>query len=183
MLNKYKWKNRLIYIETPNYQNENYKKTKEIYEKNIKEFHKRYVKLVTNRKKENNFLIKLIGFDGEVKKIYKKLNPSYVFKVIDKMPLAKLMDENKKIKPKNLSLFSDYNKETTVPGLGFKNKEKAIYTIEKIKNKPIRYQVSLVATMIGRAKNHPHKTKDMEEAQKIFEKWMESYKKNKKNEI
>ena len=32
--------------------------------------------------------------------------------------------------------------------------------------------------MIGRAKNHPHKTKDMEEAQKIFEKWMNDYKNN-----
>ena len=34
--------------------------------------------------------------------------------------------------------------------------------------------------MIGRAKNHPNKTKDMEEALKIFEKWLDTYKNNKK---
>ena len=51
-----------------------------------------------------------------------------------KKVLAKKV-ETKKASPKNLSLFSDYNKETTVPGLGFKDKEKALYTIEKIKHK------------------------------------------------
>ena len=42
-----------------------------------------------------------------------------------------------------------------------RDKEKAIYTLKKIKNKSIKYQVSLVSTMIGRAKNHPHQTKGM----------------------
>ena len=40
-----------------------------------------------------------------------------------------------KANPINLSLYSDYNKETTIPNLGFKNKEKALYTIKAIKNK------------------------------------------------
>jgi len=31
--------------------------------------------------------------------------------------------------------------------------------------------------MLGRAKNHPHKTKDMNKAIKEFEKWMKNYKK------
>ena len=31
--------------------------------------------------------------------------------------------------------------------------------------------------MLGRAKNHPHKTKDMLKAIKEFEKWMKNYKK------
>ena len=37
--------------------------------------------------------------------------------------------------------------------------------------------------MLGRAKNHPNKTKDMDDAIVIFEKWMRMYKKNKKEQI
>lgn len=178
-LEKYKWKNRLIIFDTPSYKNDDYIKNKLIYEKNIKEFHKRYIKLLSNRNKDNNFKIKLIGFDGKVKKIFFNLIPKEIFKIIDKMPLGKIMKENPKIKPKNLSLYSDYNKETTIPNLGFKNKEKAVYTLNKIKNKPIKYQLSLVSTMIGRAKNHPYQTKEMIEAIKIFKKWLDNY--HKKN--
>lgn len=95
------------------------------------------------------------------------------------MPLGKIMKENPKIKPKKLSLYSDYNKETTIPNLGFKDKEKVVYTLNKIKNKPIKYQLSLVSTMIGRAKNHPYQTKEMKEAIKVFQKWLDNY--HKKN--
>ena len=79
-----------------------------------------------------------------------------------------------KANPINLSLYSDYNKETTIPNLGFKNKEKALYTIKAIKNKPKKYIVSLINTMIGRAMNHPHRTKDMMEAVKVFKKFLKN---------
>ena len=77
----------------------------------------------------------------------------------------------KKISPQNLSLYSDYKPETTIKGLGFKNKEKALYTLEKIKNKSKSYQNNVVNTMIGRASHHPYKNKDMDDAIKIFKKW------------
>lgn len=166
---KHKWKNRLLIIETPNFINEKYKETKYIYENNIKEFHKRFIKLITKRNKNINFNIKLVGFDGKIKKEMKTLNPKTIFFLIDKMPLGKLKQENSKIKPKNLSLYSDYNKETTITGLGFKNKDKALYTINKINSKSITYQKNLLNTMIGRANNHPYKNQDMKEAIKIFE--------------
>lgn len=169
---KHKWKNRLILVETPSYNDKNYIKTKEIYEKNIKDFHKRFIKLISKRNKDLKFKIYLIGFDGEIKKYFNKLVPKNIYKIIDKMPMGKLMKENPKLKPKNLSLYSDYNKETTISGLGFKNKEKAKYTLEKIKDKPIIYQKQVVNTMIGRAENHPNKTKDMDEAIKIFKRWL-----------
>ena len=105
----------------------------------------------------------------------KNLKPKPVFQIIDKMPLSK------KIRPINLSLYSDYNPKTTTQGLGFKNKEKALYTIKTIKNRSIKYQVNVIATMLGRAKNHPNKTKDMGDAIKIFADWMKKYK-SKKNE-
>lgn len=162
-LDKYKWKLRLLYITTPSYKNEKYIETKKIYEKNIKDFHKRYIRLITKRNKELKFMIHLIGFDGTIKKKYNKLEPKKVLALVDSMPMAKA-----NITPINLSLYSDYNKDTTIPKLGFKNKEKAIYTIEKIKNKPKKYIISLLNTLIGRAMNHPHRTKEMMEAVKIF---------------
>ena len=164
-LKKYKWKYRLLLIETPDYKNENYKLAKTIFEKNIKKFHKRYLKLIIRKKKFIDFNIKLIGFDGNVKKTMKILDSKKIIKLIDSMPMSK-----NNYKPGNLSLYSDYNKETTIRGLGYKDKEKALYTINKIKKKSKKYQISLINTMIGRANNHQYKTKEMNEAVKIFKK-------------
>ena len=144
---------------------------KKIYQDKIKDFHKRHVKLICKINKKEKSSINLIGFDGKSKKMMDKLNYKTVFKIIDKMPL------NKKSKPINLSLYSDYNPKTTTHGLGFKNKEKALFTINLIKNRSTKYQVNVVSTMLGRARNHPNKTKDMEGAIKIFSEWMKKYKK------
>ena len=135
---KYLWKCRLLVLYTPNYRHPEYKRSKDLYQKEIKGFHKRYIKLVTK------------------------------------------LDKSKKFKPLNLSLFSDYKPETTLKGLGFKDKEKALFTVSAIKKRPIKYQINVIATMLGRAKNHPNKTKDMNDAIIVFKKWMENYKANKK---
>ena len=45
----------------------------------------------------------------------------------------------------------------------------------------IRDRVNVVSTMLGRAKKHPNKTADMDEAILVFEKWMLNYKKTKAN--
>ena len=100
-----------------------------------------------------------------------------IFKIIDQMPMSEIL-KDKRIKPLNLSLFSDYNPKTTTYGLGFKDKAKALYTIKAIKNRDLKYQVNVIATMLGRAKKHPYKTKNMKEAIKVFSLWMKNYKKN-----
>ena len=173
-LKKYKWKSRILLVITPNFKDKSYQKAKKIYQNRIKEFHKRNVKLICKLDKNKTFSVNLIGFDGKSKKVMNDLNYKLVFQIIDKMPL------NKKIKPINLSLYSDYNPKTTTHGLGFKNKEKALFTISAIKNRPVKYQVNVVSTMLGRAKNHPNKTKDMEGAIKAFDDWMKKYKSKKK---
>jgi hypothetical protein len=81
--------------------------------------------------------------------------------------------------PTKLSLFADYNPSITIKGLGYKDKEKAEYTIKKIKNKSLKYQKSVVSTMLGRAKSHPNQTKGMRDAIKIFEKWLKEKNDNK----
>ena len=174
-LEKYKWKSRILFVSTPNYKEKKYLNLKKIYQDRIKEFHKRHIKLICKTNKKSNFSINLIGFDGKSKKKLDKLDYKLVFKSVDKMPLSR------KIKPLNLSLFSDYNPKTTTQGLGFKNKEKAIYTLDAIKGRDTRYQVNVISTMLGRAKKHPNKTPEMDDAILVFEKWLLDYKISKDN--
>lgn len=178
MYEKYKYKLRILLVITPDYKNKDYINTKEKYNKYLKKFHKRYIKMVTKINKKKDFKIKLIGFDGKVKKVYKKLSVTKVISDIEKMPLGHL---RKKIKPINLSLYADYNKLTSNKGFGYSSKEKALDTIKKLKKEKIRYQLYVVTTMLGRAKNHPNQTKGMRDAIKVFQKWLKLYKKNKKN--
>jgi hypothetical protein len=173
-IKKYLWKARLLLVETPNYTNENYKNTKAEYQKNIKDYHKRYIKLITQR--TPTFKIKLIGLDGTIKKEYTSLNTNDIIKTVDSMPIQKqINDKGKQLQYINLSLFADYNPKTTTPNLGFKDKEKALYTINTIKNKPLTYQKQVINTMIGRAKSHPNQTHGMRDAIKVFEDWKKKH--------
>ena len=175
-LSKYKWKCRILLLNTTCYRDRNYKISKELYQKHIKDFHKRNVKLMSHRRKSLNFSVKLIGYDGTLKKKFSTLDPQKIFDLIDSMPMSRDNTEGK-VQPLNLSLYSDYKPETTLKGLGFKNRDKAIYTIDAIKDRDTRYQVNVVSTMLGRAKKHPNKTPDMDDAILVFEKWMLDYKK------
>ena len=57
---KYIWKCRLLVLNTPNYTNREYKNSKDVYQKHIKEFHKRFIKLVTKLDKAKKFSVSLI---------------------------------------------------------------------------------------------------------------------------
>ena len=57
---------RILLIETPSKKYKKYLESKFLYKKYICEFEKRYI--VAKMKIGTNFSIKLIGFDGEVKK-------------------------------------------------------------------------------------------------------------------
>ena len=81
--------------------------------------------------------------------------------------------KNKKTnKNVNYSLYADYHPKESMKGLGYSNAEKALYTLEKIKNKPKKYQLAVVNTMKNRAKYHKYQTKNMLEAIKVFDKWL-----------
>ena len=175
MIKKYRWKCRVLLIKTPDYKNLKYKKAKKLYQKDIKHFHNRVIKLVT-KKIGKNFLIELFGFDGTKKQTFRNFDSQKIFKITDQMPMSEIL-KDKRIKLLNLSLFSDYNPKTTTYGLGFKDKAKALYTIKAIKNRDLKYQINVVATMLGRAKKHPYKTKNMKDAINVFSSWMKNYKK------
>lgn len=91
----------------------------------------------------------------------------------------------KKLKKKNLELFSDKYPEYTIKGTGFKNKETALKTLEIIKNRDIDYQYQVINTMYYRCQNVIKNTKDkikksnLRKSEKIFFKWLNDYKNDK----
>ena len=72
-------------------------------------------------------------------------------------------------------LYDDFHPEKSLKNTGFKNAESAIRTIKLLSKRSIRYQFDVINTMYNRAKYHPNRTKDMEEAMKIFDKWLKNY--------
>jgi hypothetical protein len=67
---------------------------------------------------------------------------------------------------------SNKNPKKSIKNTGFKNKEKALETIKIVKKIDKIHQMQIILTMYYRALHHPHKTKDMAEAQKVFKKWL-----------
>jgi len=76
----------------------------------------------------------------------------------------------------NKSLYEDKHPNTSTKGTGFKDKQKALDTLKIIKNRNIIYQKQVVITMYNRAKYHPHQTKAMKEAMKVFNEWLDIHK-------
>ena len=87
-LSKYKWKNRILLLNTTCYQDKEYIRSRDLYYKRINDFKIRNVKLLTNRKKGLKFSVNLIGFDGTLKLKREALIPENLFKIIDKMPMS-----------------------------------------------------------------------------------------------
>jgi hypothetical protein len=79
-------------------------------------------------------------------------------------------------------LYNDLHPKKSLKNTGFKNKKIALETIKLVSERSIRYQFDVINTMYNRAKYHPNRTKDMEQAMEIFFRWLKTYKKNKKKE-
>jgi len=81
----------------------------------------------------------------------------------------------------NATLYnSNKNPKKSIKNTGYKDKNKAKETLDIIKKLDKIHQMQIVLTMYYRAEHHPHKTKDMEQAQKVFKKWLidNNYKKS-----
>jgi hypothetical protein len=76
----------------------------------------------------------------------------------------------------NTSLYEDKHPKSSTKGTGFKDKQKALDTLEIIKNRDLTYQKQVVNTMYNRAKYHPNQTDNMKEAMKIFSIWIKKHK-------
>ena len=85
-LSKFKWKYRILVLNTTCYQDEEYIKSRNLYYEHINDFKIRNVKLLANRKKGLKFSVNLVGFDGTLKLKSETLIPNNLFKIMVKMP-------------------------------------------------------------------------------------------------
>ena len=127
-----------------------------------KDFTKDYFQVLGRLIDNKNAFIKEHRYTNDV--AYK------ISKPFNKIKLEK-WENGEKSKMSSEDILADYKPKTTIKGLGFKDKEKAKYTVDVIKNMDYTYQMNVINTMINRAKYHPHKNKNMEEAIVIFEKY------------
>jgi hypothetical protein len=84
------------------------------------------------------------------------------------------------MKKKSMELYTNKHPETTIHGTGFKDKESTKKTFKILKKYSLKKQYLVIHTLYYRAKYHPHQTKEMREAMKIYNKWLIEYKKKKK---
>jgi hypothetical protein len=80
------------------------------------------------------------------------------------------------MKKVNKSLYEDNHPKTSTKGTGFKDKQKALETLNIIKDRDMTYQKQVVTTMYNRAKYHPHQTPTMKDAMKVFDEWLTKHK-------
>ncbi len=83
---------------------------------------------------------------------------------------------------KSENLYTDDNPSSTVEGLGFKDREKAEESVEKVKRLLDEDEIDtahakqICVTMEQRSKNHPHRNMDMKEAEKVWREYLEELK-------
>lgn len=79
-------------------------------------------------------------------------------------------------------LFGSETTETTFQGAGFKDKDKALETIQLLEGRDITFQFQIINSMYHRAKvilkrtKDPEKVKNLSEAIETFEEWIDDYK-------
>jgi hypothetical protein len=127
----------------------------------IKEMESYGIKLKKYISRTIDFQIIIFNKSNEIYKTNKYIEPH---KLLDKI--------KNKLDKFNLSLYADYHPKTSKKGLGYKNKQIALDTIDKIKKENLTYQKQVINTLFNRAKYHPNQTNDMKEAMKIFKKWL-----------
>ena len=84
------------------------------------------------------------------------------------------------ITDKKPQLYNDLHPEKSLQNTVFKDSATALNTIKIVSKRCLKYQFDVINTMYNRAKFHPHKTKQMDEAMVIFHKWLKKYPKLKK---
>ena len=72
-------------------------------------------------------------------------------------------------------LFNDNPKGPSQVKAQYGTAERARKTIKRLKGKPKAYQRQVATTMYFRAKYHKHRTKNMEEAMKVYKKYLKQF--------
>lgn len=119
-----------------------------------------------------NDSIKLYGYDKKLNYVSSAISCNEFAKISNIIKELQLHNKNMEIYGGNMELYTDNNPNTTLKGTGFKDTQTALKTLKLISNRSIIYQKAIINTLYYRAKHHPHKTKDIMDAMKIFKKWL-----------
>lgn len=106
----------------------------------------------------------LYGYDGEL---------TYKTGIISKDEFIKIFNIEMKQDGGNMDLYSSTDSNNILNGTGYKNERVALHTIKLISKRSIVYQKSVINTMYNRAKYHKNRTKDMDNAMKVYKKWLD----------
>jgi hypothetical protein len=69
-------------------------------------------------------------------------------------------------------LYNDNPKGRSKVKAGYGTKQRAQQTLKRLRGKPKAYQRQVATTMFYRAKHHKYRTKQMEEAMKVYNKYV-----------
>lgn len=75
-------------------------------------------------------------------------------------------------KQKRTQLYNDNPKGPSKVKAQYGTKERAKQTLKRLRGKPKAYQRQVAVTMYYRAKHHKYRTKDMEEAMKVYNNYL-----------
>lgn len=117
-----------------------------------------------NVKIDDDIKMYLYGYDGELK---------YKTGIISKDEFIKIFNIEMKQDGGNMDLYSSTDSNNILNGTGYKNERVALHTIKLISKRSIVYQKSVINTMYNRAKYHKNRTKDMDNAMKVYKKWLD----------
>ena len=73
------------------------------------------------------------------------------------------------------TLYNNFHPNKSLKNTGFKDSKIAYKTIQLVSKRSLKYQFDVINTMYNRAKYHPYKTNAMNDAMKIFYKWLKKY--------
>lgn len=140
-----------------------------------KELDERHVKIkfLENKERDELFSVELFGYDGTLKYRTNKVNCiEHIIELIDKMPMG---HEELTERIKSIEIYTDAHKNSTIKGIGYKNKETALKSIELVKSYSKEKQFRIINVLYQRAKYHPYPTPEIKDAMKVFKKWLNGY--------
>lgn len=73
---------------------------------------------------------------------------------------------------KGTQLYNDNPKGPSKVKAQYGTKQRAVETLKRLRGKPSAYQRQVATTMFYRAKYHKYRTKNMEEAMKVYNRYL-----------
>lgn len=143
-----------------------YNEFKQIYENNKREFDNNGTKMLSRNLKSNTNVV-IVDRNNKVQYESRHFDLDKILDILHDLSV----NDNKKLK--RLSLYSNYNNNIeTHSKFGYKDRQTALDTLRELNNYDYYYQWHIILSMYNRAKYHPHRTPEMEDAMYVYKQWL-----------